>query len=386
MRRERPIVTLEAGVDGGGDLSIIDRPRESRHSADESLHRYHPPMAVNETLTGIEGNANTVSMLNACAIQRDDMERDAAQKISTILSGLWVMKQLAPKTFVLRGEGIVHDLLEKYLELRPGTTGMFSGVDTSDCDNEYSSHDKFPFLDMWYFTELKGGFGPPALRPNQAWVSCALRLARAPHLHTRIIAGNMSDDAIVEYYIFAMELTEAMRESEKAVRTNASTEASPVLVPSGKNSSEEVASIYFDMQRLHNITDFRYIRRRDVCENNPRECGYYLTHRLMQLTRLFSTDVREKDKPLVREIGRALRRHTIPHLQAQRQPLDFDDVDLAGEVLLVLKHIVLAAGDANDGPSLAALRQVADMVRRSSAPDGDCHSAVVYFLADSVQM
>mmetsp|Transcript_8427 Transcript_8427/g.23707 ORF Transcript_8427/g.23707 Transcript_8427/m.23707 type:complete len:396 (+) Transcript_8427:56-1243(+) len=310
--------------------------------------------------------AYLTEMLQAC----DPADTD---QLSILFSGLWVMKQLLPEVFQQHGLSVVRQRLPQFTATK---------LDTEVHCGETISNSIQADLDMWYFTEMPGGLGPPVLRPNPAWLRCALQSMKSLDVHVRLKAGNADEIAPLSRFIFAMELADVTKAWMNASQANNAFNyvATDGHVGSAASWGAELSSVWQDAEALCDAMDRLYLRDDETCDRSPIACGYYLTHRALLMTGLFSHPLQRQDYDTAREIGRALRRHTMLYLRGRPQPLDAHGLDLAGEVLMVLKNIVLVAGTPTTADKMA-LAEVADMVQSARVPIGDCHASVVYYFS-----
>jgi hypothetical protein len=143
---------------------------------------------------------------------------------------------------------------------------------------------------------------------------------------------------------------------------------------------KQLPSFWDNVNTLTAALDAHYINQSRPCTASLMLCGYYLTHRAMQLTSFYSRALQPQDHGMAGKIGAALRRHTLPYLRQSGGSLDEGSLDLANEVLLVLKHIVAQSGvDGREND--AALEEVTQMVRHSERPSSNCHAAVTDMVA-----
>lgn len=370
-------------------------------------------------------------------------DRNDPSNPATLLSGLWVMKQLHPKSFTAYEGEVAQQQLALSRSFVP-----------ADCSNIFGSTSQAA-LDVWYFTEMPGGFGPPAVRPNSAWFTCALEFV---HNESRaLIADGLRDDRRnLIAYVFALALDDVTRAWRKnvlmergrvgvavtpgggqrlirkesgaryddgpltegaprslgadlfaalsdttgassegtATKSNtmdfagAATDSTNLTVTDLAADSlehlgdlrEQLPSFWDSVKTLTAALDAHYIDQSQPCNASLVLCGYYLTHRAMQLTSFYSRALQPQDHGMTGKIGGALRRHTLPYLRQPGGSLDERSLDLANEVLLVLKHIVAQSGvDGREND--AALEEITNLVRHSAKPSSSCHAAVTDMVA-----
>lgn len=374
-------------------------------------------------------------------------DRNDPSNPATLLSGLWVMKQLHPRSFAAFEGDIAQNQLALSRSFVP-----------ADCSNIVGDKSQAA-LDVWYFTEMPGGFGPPAIRPNAAWLTCALEFVQNES-RALIADGLRNDQRNLAAYVFALALDDVTRAWRKNVLMERSSVAVAVTPGGGqrlirkepravyddepltestlrsvaadrfaalndttgasngdsnegiatKNSTMNLAgaandsteltgtdlaadslerlgrlrkqlpSFWDDVNTLTTALDAHYINQSQPCTASPVLCGYYLTHRAMQLTSFYSRALQPQDHGMAGQIGAALRRHTLPYLRQSGGSFDEGRLDLANEVILVLKHIVAQSG-ADGRENGAALEEITQTARHSAKPSSDCHAAVTDMVA-----
>jgi len=179
-------------------------------------------------------------LLGACAVKQDDAVSTAKKKIAHTIAGLWTMKHLDPRGFADHGQSIVHRMVQNYVSLHDLESRLpLLGNASSDCDLLLKEGSMMTVLDVWYFTELPNGFGVKPVRPSQAWLDCAMKVARE---RKQIQAGVDGSDTVWRF-TFATELAEALTSlRDKQVGTSGpgiaagSGTATGPGVPGGKNS------------------------------------------------------------------------------------------------------------------------------------------------------
>lgn len=172
-----------------------------------------------------------------------------------------------------------------------------------------------------------------------------------------------------------MDFARAANDSTKLTGTDLAADSLELL-----HLREQLPSFWHNVTTLIAALDARYIEQSQPCTASLMICGYYLTHRAMQLTSFYSRALQPQDHGVAGKIGAALRRHTLPYLRQSGGSLDEQSLDLANEVLLVLKHIVAQSG-VDGRENLAALEEITDLVRHSAKPSSSCHAAVTDMVA-----
>eukprot|EP00933_Yihiella_yeosuensis_P026962 TRINITY_DN20914_c0_g1_i1.p1 TRINITY_DN20914_c0_g1~~TRINITY_DN20914_c0_g1_i1.p1 ORF type:complete len:351 (-),score=63.65 TRINITY_DN20914_c0_g1_i1:320-1372(-) len=279
---------------------------------------------------------------------------EGASRDSFLLSGFFVLKQVAPATFASMG---LSKKVEKLMRRNKGVLNQqnrsFLGVQPEACLSIYSSR-FMEQVDLWYFSAVDSSFAPSSAiaSPNDVWMNCAL---------SQLPGGSASKkpERALEYlvrFINANELAQAGRASPDSKLAKAAASA----------ASE--ADAFFQGDR---------------CEAKAEEssyCGYHYTHRLLMMTRLLTQKPLEEDKKEVARFTGLLKSFIIPYLRAQKRvngDLDVGALDLIAEVAFVLKGV---AGASNDDSVVSELVQT---LKGSKYPLHECHPAVTYFLATS---
>eukprot|EP00929_Paragymnodinium_shiwhaense_P074655 TRINITY_DN38215_c0_g1_i1.p1 TRINITY_DN38215_c0_g1~~TRINITY_DN38215_c0_g1_i1.p1 ORF type:complete len:437 (+),score=116.27 TRINITY_DN38215_c0_g1_i1:112-1422(+) len=323
---------------------------------------------------------------------REESGIDRADKLeseATKLALHWLLKQTKPKTFAAAGIG------ERALKIfQQFKAPVLSG---ESCDRTIVEQ-TVQVLDFWYFfTGAHALAQTEPKRPDRAWLECFIRQINA--------RGEPQDaEGHLLYFLSAMELLTIvqsdpvmrLRPTASYVRSEAAKQQPALL--SGSDARELV------QWAQQAIRDAEVYFSSEQCVNHKEICGYYLTHRMFQLTgflskgsaaTVFATatattmsegavdeelDVTIADathRLMIYKRSEAMLRKTIVpflHRELQRKPDDRTMLDLASEVLVVLRFVCSAGeGDAD----VELLRK---LLEKAPTPV-QCHEAVTRCMA-----
>ena len=357
-----------------------------------------PPQPSDGACSMIDENALS-GIIAACGQMQDGVPDRA--DIITLFSGLWMFKQLAAGCFARSSAANRSDALLARYQPPVGTWRDEGrcGVDAATEEGALQEH--VESLDMWYFGTIPGGWdGRSRTQPDDAWIHCACLEVTSPETYRRVIASLEQATAVVvpklagittataasgatalpapmdpELMLLRYLLSMELRSILAVVRTGAGTSAAR----GAASLSAELRGVCDAVPRadmaLAAALDRHFMGA--SCASSARICGYYLIHRALAFTSFFSRPAARADHQALASIAGALQEHVLPFLQAQPQPLSTEAVDLASEVVITFRFIVLPAL-GHRRADVAALEEAERLIRLARVPAEDCHASVVF--------
>lgn len=312
---------------------------------------------------------------------------ESAHSQTVLLSTHWLLRQIDPETYKASG-------------LQPRTQALLEAYNTpmapvGEC-NKAILQGSLDAMDVWYYTTVAGNQSlSPSKRPGGEWLRCF-----ADQLH-HVPLGQPK--ARFENYVVGMELQHLMRDDKALQRRKFRRQhlEDHEVAHSGSASllRSESEAVSLSALQLRSLNDWsaeaidqaaRHFTT-DRCHKELVLCGYYLTHRLMSLSSfvtkpaklektsaavILAGDAADQDEHrakldavdrmmLAKRTEGMLRREVVPSLAWHHRRkasaridglVDQQDImDLASQVVFILRHVVGAKEADNDVKSLRRL-------------------------------